>query len=113
MLDDNNDLRVHYSAVADKPTVLNLTNHTYFNLAGAGDGTVLDQVAMINADKITPVDNTLIPTGKMMDVAGRISASRRRPRSARTSTPTTSSSNTPSRNRAATTSTMCSTIPAT
>lgn len=69
-LDDNDDLRVHYSAVTDKPTVINLTNHTYFNLAGAGEGTVLDQIAMINADKITPVDSTLIPTGKMMDVSG-------------------------------------------
>ena len=69
-LDNNNDLRIHYSAVTDKPTVLNLTNHTYFNLAGAGNGEVLDQVAMINADKVTPVDDTLIPTGKMMDVAG-------------------------------------------
>ena len=70
ILDNNNDLRVHYSAVTDKPTELNLTNHTYFNLAGAGNGTVLDQVAMINADKVTPIDSTLIPTGKMMDVAG-------------------------------------------
>ena len=69
-LDNSNDLRIHYSAVADKPTVINLTNHTYFNMAGAGNGTVLDQVAMINADKITPIDSTLIPTGKMMDVAG-------------------------------------------
>ena len=69
-LDNNNDLRVHYSAVTDKPTVINLTNHTYFNLAGAGNGDVLDQVATINAAKITPIDSTLIPTGKMMDVAG-------------------------------------------
>ncbi len=69
-LDNNNDLRIHYLAVTDKPTVLNLTNHTYFNMAGAGNETVLDQVAMINANKITPVDSTLIPTGKMMDVAG-------------------------------------------
>jgi aldose 1-epimerase len=70
MLDNNNDLRIHYSAVTDKPTVINFTNHTYFNLAGAGAGTVLDQVAMINANRITPIDDTLIPTGKMMDVAG-------------------------------------------
>ena len=69
-LDNNNDLRIHYSAVADKPTVVNLTNHTYFNLAGAGNGTVLDQVAMINANRVTPIDSTLIPTGKMMDLAG-------------------------------------------
>ena len=68
-LDNANDLSVHYSAVSDKPTVVNFTNHTYFNLAGAGDGTVLDQMAMINADKITPVNKNLIPTGKMMDVA--------------------------------------------
>ena len=69
-LDNDNDLRIHYSAVTDKPTVINLTNHTYFNLAGAGNGNVLDQVATINAAKITPIDSTLIPTGKMMDVAG-------------------------------------------
>jgi aldose 1-epimerase len=69
-LDDNNDLRIHYSAECDQPTVINLTNHTYFNLAGTGNGTILDQVAMINAKQITPIDSTLIPTGKMMDVAG-------------------------------------------
>jgi len=69
-LGNDNDLRIHYSAVCDAPTVINLTNHTYFNLAGAGNGTVLDQAAMINADKITPINSTLIPTGKMMDVAG-------------------------------------------
>jgi len=69
-LDNANDLRIHYSAVSDAPTVINLTNHTYYNLAGAGDGTVLDQVAMINAKRITPINSTLIPTGKYMDVAG-------------------------------------------
>jgi aldose 1-epimerase len=63
-LDNANDLRIHYSAVCDQPTVINLTNHTYFNLAGAGNGNVLDQVAMINADKITPINSNLIPTGK-------------------------------------------------
>ena len=69
-LDNRNDLLIHYSAVDDQPTVINLTNHTYFNLAGAGDGTVLDQVAMINANKVTEMDNTEIPTGKIVDVAG-------------------------------------------
>jgi aldose 1-epimerase len=69
-LDNNNDLRIHYTAESDQPTVINLTNHTYYNLAGAGNGTVLDQVAMINANKVTAMDDTEIPTGKMMDVAG-------------------------------------------
>lgn len=69
-LDNDNDLRIHYSAVSDKDTVINLTNHTYFNLAGAGNGTILDQVAMINADQFTPIDKTLIPTGKLKSVSG-------------------------------------------
>ncbi|MFC0268610.1 aldose epimerase family protein [Kushneria aurantia] len=67
-LDNDNDLRIHYSAVSDKDTVINLTNHTYFNLAGAGSGTVLDQVAMINANQYTPINKTLIPTGKLAPV---------------------------------------------
>lgn len=69
-LNNDNDLRIHYSAVTDKPTVVNLTNHVYFNMAGAGNGTILDQVAMLNADQITPVDDTLIPMGEMMAVEG-------------------------------------------
>lgn len=68
-LNNDNDLRIHYSAVSDKDTVINLTNHSYFNLAGAGSGDVLDQVAMINADKFTPVNKTLIPTGELKSVA--------------------------------------------
>ena len=61
-LDNDNELAIHYSAVTDKDTIVNLTNHTYFNLAGAGNGNVLDQVAMMNANEFTPVDKTLIPT---------------------------------------------------
>jgi len=53
-----------------KGTVLNLTNHTFFNLAGAGNGNVLDQIAMINADQFAPVDNTMIPTGELRSVVG-------------------------------------------
>jgi len=69
-LTDKNQLRISYKATTDKPTVLNLTNHTYFNLAGAGNGTVLGQVMTIHAKAITPVDSLLIPTGKIQEVEG-------------------------------------------
>jgi aldose 1-epimerase len=69
-LDNDNALAIHYSAMTDKDTVLNLTNHTYFNLAGAGNGNVLDQVAMINADQFIQVDKTSIPTGALLGVKG-------------------------------------------
>jgi aldose 1-epimerase len=69
-LNNDNELTIHYSAVTDKATIVNLTNHTYFNLAGAGNGTVLDQIAMINADTFTPVDKTLIPTGELQSAKG-------------------------------------------
>jgi aldose 1-epimerase len=66
----NNDqaLKIDYYATTDQDTILNLTNHTYFNLAGTGD--ILDHVVMLNAGQFTPIDQTLIPTGELRDVKG-------------------------------------------
>ena len=68
-LTDNNGLKIDYKATTDKPTILNPTNHCYFNLTGDPNNTILNHVLMINADKFTPVDSTLIPTGQLEDVA--------------------------------------------
>jgi aldose 1-epimerase len=63
-------LRIEYSATTDKDTVLNLTNHSYFNLAGQGKGDILGHVVKVYASRMTPVDATLIPTGELKPVGG-------------------------------------------
>jgi aldose 1-epimerase len=69
-LTDAGELRIDYSASTDKPTVVNLTNHSFFNQAGEGSADVLHHVVTIDADRFTPVDAGLIPTGELRPVAG-------------------------------------------
>lgn len=67
---DSNELKIEYTATTDKNTVLNLANHSYFNLSGPGSGTILDDSIQIPADRYTPVAKDLIPTGQIAPVAG-------------------------------------------
>ncbi len=69
-LTDNNELKINYKAETDKPTIVNLTHHSFFNLKGEGNGNINDHIVMINADNFTPVDEGLIPTGKIASVKG-------------------------------------------
>jgi aldose 1-epimerase len=69
-LTDSNEFKINYEAHTDKATVVNLTNHSFFNLHGAGNGDINDHIMMINADRFTAVDSTLIPTGELAPVKG-------------------------------------------
>jgi len=69
-LTNDNSLQLQYTATTDKDTVLNLTSHAYFNLAGAGNGNILDHFMMINADRYTPITKNLIPTGELATLSG-------------------------------------------
>ncbi len=69
-LNDDNELRIDYEVTTDKACHINVTNHSYFNLRGEGNGDILDHILVINADKSTPVNAEMIPTGEISDIRG-------------------------------------------
>ena len=87
----SDELRIDYLATTDKDTVVNLTNHSYFNLSGVPNQEILDHQLLLHASKFTPVDSTLIPTGNCARLPVVLSISRNRQPSARESIRTTSS----------------------
>ncbi|MDD4991280.1 MAG: galactose mutarotase [Paludibacter sp.] len=70
ILSDDNEIKMHYEATTDKPTIIGLTNHSYFNLKGAGNGTIKDHQLQINADFYTVLDESFALTGEIRPVAG-------------------------------------------
>ena len=69
-LTENNSIKIEYTATTDKTTVLNLTNHAYFNLTAGKSPNIYEHIVQLNANKYTPVDSNLIPTGELLDVKG-------------------------------------------